>query len=88
MLCACDGGCKNGFNQVILLNRTENKQDNKKGILWLQTTHVGLLILCGLVSAMECLLCWKNLAAPEQGQRWPPLLLLTDFCFFIAFSKS
>lgn len=61
MLCACDGGCKNGFNKVILLNRTENKQDNKKGILWLQTTHVGLLILCDLVSVMECLLCWKNL---------------------------
>jgi len=61
MLCAYDGGHKNDVNKVIQLNRTENKQGNKRGILWLQTTHVGLLILSGLVSVTECLLCWKNL---------------------------
>lgn len=60
-MCSCDGGYKIGFNKVIPLNKTENQYGNKKSILLLQTTHMGLPILHGLMSVTECVLCWKNL---------------------------
>ena len=54
------GRYKIGFSKVIPLNKTENQHGNKKGLLWLQTTHMGLPILHGLMSVIECLLCWRT----------------------------